>query len=75
MRNEIQAQGSTLTVGELRAALEGVDDGAAVLLMSEVDVNDEYLSAYSVTSAVGTDLYVTLVADIPAEVYPDAEDV
>ena len=32
MRHEVTAQGTTLTVGELRAALEGLDDSARVMV-------------------------------------------
>lgn len=53
MRNEVQAQGSTLTVGELRAALEGLDDAVPVTVGGD-----------DVVSVMAEDLSVTLGVDV-----------
>lgn len=50
MRNDVLAVGTSLTAGELREALEGIDDGAPVYL------EDVYGGRYFFVGALGEDL-------------------
>lgn len=60
MRNEVVAQGVTLTVGELRSALTGLDDSARVMV-----------EGWCIDAVESSDLEVVFVSEDAREVPGD----
>jgi hypothetical protein len=60
VRREVDSTGATLTVGELRALLEGVDDAAPVHVVTGLD---DTAAGYTIGAACATDLRLELVVE------------
>jgi hypothetical protein len=60
VRREVDATGASLTVGELRALLEGVDDAAPVHVVTALD---DTLVGYTIDGGCATDLRLELVVE------------
>lgn len=67
MRREVDATGASLTVGELRVLLEGVDDAAPVHVVTGLA---DTAVAYGIDGGCATDLRLELVVE---DVHPADE--